>query len=210
MTFSTNPWVWVAAILTLAIFSFLYKENPVYRFAEHLFVGISAGYGVAIIWNNMLVPNLFDPLLKDHNLLVLIPAALGLLYFFRFVPKLGYLILIPMAFLLGAGNGLSLAPVIQADIIKQMQSTIGDATNMAGGGWNMTWGIVAFIGVLCTLSFFFFSREHKGPLKVSASIGIWFIMIGFGASFGNTVMARVSLLIGRVQFLLTDWIHIIK
>jgi len=210
MTFSTNPWIWVAAILTLSIFSFLYKENAVYRFAEHLFVGISAGYGVAIIWNNMLIPNLFDPLLKDHNFWVLIPAVLGLLYFFRFVPKLGYLILIPMAFLLGAGNGLSLAPVIQADIIKQMQSTIGDATSMTGGGWNMIWGIVAFIGVLCTLSFFFFSREHKGPLKVSASIGIWFIMIGFGASFGNTVMARVSLLIGRVQFLMTEWIHIIK
>jgi hypothetical protein len=210
MIFSNNPWVWVAAILTLAIFSFLYRENAVYRFAEHLFVGISAGYGVAIIWNNMLIPNLFDPLLREHNFWVLIPAALGLLYFFRFVPKLGYLILIPMAFLLGAGNGLSLAPVIQADIIKQMQSTIGDATNIAGGGLNMVWGIVAFVGVLCTLSFFFFSREHKGALKVSANIGIWFIMIGFGASFGNTVMARVSLLIGRVQFLLTDWIHIIK
>ena len=64
--------------------------------------------------------------------------------------------------------------------------------------------------MITTLSYFFFSREQKGLLRVSANIGVWFIMIGFGASFGNTVMGRISLLIGRVQFLLTDWIHIIK
>ena len=103
-----------------------------------------------------------------------------------------------------------MAPTIQADVLKQMQSAIADATNLKLGGWSLVWGLITFIGVLTTLSYFFFSREQKGALKVSANIGIWFIMIGFGASFGNTVMARVSLLIGRVQFLLTDWINLIK
>ena len=35
-------------------------------------------------------------------------------------------------------------------------------------------------------------------------------MIAFGASFGYTVMARVSLLIGRIQFLLHDWLGVIQ
>ncbi len=43
-----------------------------------------------------------------------------------------------------------------------------------------------------------------------SKIGIWVIMIGFGATFGFTVMGRISLLIGRIQFLLGDWLHIIK
>jgi hypothetical protein len=43
-----------------------------------------------------------------------------------------------------------------------------------------------------------------------AGIGIWFIMVAFGASFGYTVMARISLLIGRMQFLLHDWLGIIN
>lgn len=210
MIFSTNPWVWIAAILTLCIFSFLYKENPFYRFAEHLFVGISAGYGVAIYWNNAIVPNLYVPLFVEHNLWFIIPGVLGLMFFFRFVPKTSWLILIPMAVLLGVGSGMALAPTIQADIIRQMQSTIADATNLSQGGWGLLWGLVSLLGVLTTLSFFFFSREHKGVLKLSANVGIWFIMIGFGASFGNTVMARISLLIGRVQFLLTEWIHLVK
>ncbi|MDQ7798637.1 MAG: hypothetical protein RDU76_06805 [Candidatus Edwardsbacteria bacterium] len=210
MTFSNNPWVWVAAILTLCIFSFLYKENPFYRFAEHLFVGISAGYGVAIYWNNAIVPNLYVPVFLQHNLWFIIPGLIGLLFFFRFSSKTGWLILIPLAVLLGTGSGMSLAPTFQTDILKQMQSAIGDATNLQLGGWGLVWGLVTFIGVLTTLSYFFFSREQKGALKISANIGIWFIMIGFGASFGNTVMGRISLLIGRVQFLLTDWIHLIK
>lgn len=210
MIFSTNPWVWIAAVLTLCIFSFLYKENAFYRFAEHLFVGISAGYGVAIYWNNAIVPNLYVPIVHQHNFWFIIPGLLGLLFFFRFNAKTGWLILIPLAVLLGTGSGMALAPTIQADVLKQMQSAISDATNLELGGWSLVWGLVAFVGVLTTLSYFFFSREQKGALKVSANIGIWFIMIGFGASFGNTVMARVSLLIGRVQFLLTDWIHVIK
>jgi hypothetical protein len=208
--FSHDPWIWIAAILTLAIFSFLYKENPFYRFAEHLFVGMSAGYGLARTWNNGLVPNLISPLFKGHQYILIIPALLGLLYLCRFIPKLAHLILIPIAIGLGLGSGLGLAATIQTDIIKQMQSAIGDASNVAAGGWGLTWGIVSLIGVLTTLSYFFFSREQKGALKVSANIGIWFLMIGFGASFGNTVMGRISLLIGRVQFLLTDWIHVIK
>ena len=210
MTFSTNPWVWIAAILTLCIFSFLYKENPFYRFAEHLFVGISAGYGVAVYWNNAIVPNLYVPLFQQHQWWFIIPGILGLMFFFRFNQKTGWLILIPMAFLMGTSSGMSLAPTFQTDILKQMQSALADATNLKLGGWGLVWGLVTFFGVITTLSYFFFSREQKGMLKISANIGIWFIMIGFGASFGNTVMGRISLLIGRVQFLLTDWIHIIK
>jgi hypothetical protein len=210
MSFSHDPWVWIAAILTLAIFSFLYKENPFYRFAEHLFVGMSAGYALARTWNNGLVPNLFNPLFKGHQFILIIPALLGLLYLFRFIPKLSHLILIPIAVGLGLGSGLGIAPIIQTDIIKQMQSTIADASNFSAGGWGLVWGLVSFVGVITTLSYFFFSREHKGALKYSANIGIWFLMVGFGASFGNTVMGRVSLLIGRVQFLLTDWIHVIR
>jgi len=210
MIFSTNPWIWVAAILTLCIFSFLYRENPFYRFAEHLFVGVSAGYGVAVYFNNAIMPNLYVPVFVHHDYLFIIPGLIGMMFFFRFSSKLGFLILIPLAMLLGMSSGMGIAPTIQADIIRQMQSTIGDATSAGQGGWALVWGIVTFIGVIATLSYFFFSREQKGALKVSANIGIWFIMIGFGASFGNTVMARISLLIGRVQFLLTDWIHIIK
>jgi len=65
------------------------------------------------------------------------------------------------------------------------------------------------VGVVTTLLYFFFSKEHKGIWKLGARTGIVYIMVGFGASFGFTVMARVSLVIGRMMFLLRDWLHII-
>ncbi|MBN1232051.1 MAG: hypothetical protein JXA60_01680 [Candidatus Coatesbacteria bacterium] len=70
--------------------------------------------------------------------------------------------------------------------------------------------ILVFIGVLTTLFYFYFSTPHTGVVGKLAKVGIGFIMVSFGASFGFTVMARISLLIGRVQFLLVDWLHLIK
>ena len=64
--------------------------------------------------------------------------------------------------------------------------------------------LIVVVGVVSTLVYFYFSKEHKGLLGGVAKTGIWFIMISFGAHFGYTVMARISLLIGRVQFLIDD------
>ena len=66
------------------------------------------------------------------------------------------------------------------------------------------------VGLLTTLIFFFFSKEHKGALGGAARVGIYFLMVSFGASYGYTVMARVSLLIGRVMFLLDNWLGLLR
>ena len=71
--------------------------------------------------------------------------------------------------------------------------------------WTNFWNILIVIGVICGVIYFFFSKEHKGLFGGLAKVGIWVLMIGFGASFGYTVMARISLLIGRAQFLYYDW-----
>ena len=65
------------------------------------------------------------------------------------------------------------------------------------------------VGVMCTLTYFFFSIEHRGAVGGISKVGIIFLMVGFGSAFGNTVMGRVSLLIQRVDFLLSDWLRLI-
>ena len=193
--------IWIAALLTLGIFSFLWKDNPLYKFCEHLFVGVSLGYYIAYYYHNGVIPKLYFPLVHQHNYFYIIPAFLGLLYFSRFFRKYAYLSRWPMAFVLGAGSGLSIPAIIQARIIRQMQGTMIDTLTVSS--------VVVVVGVLTTLAYFFFSKEHKGFLRVASGIGIVYIMVGFGATFGYTVMARVSLLIGRAQFLLKDWLGII-
>lgn len=192
---------WVAAGLTIGIFSFLYKDNPLYKFCEHLFVGISLGYYIGYYAANAVLPKLIFPLFNQHNFFYLIPAFLGVLYFSRFFRKYAYLARWPMAFVLGLGSGLSVPAIIQARLIRQMQGTMIDTITVSS--------VVVVVGVFATLSYFFFSREQKGFLKVTSGIGIIYIMVGFGATFGYTVMARVSLLIGRIGFLLTDWLGVV-
>ncbi len=213
MNISSDPWIWISALLSLAIFSFLYKDNPFYKFAEHVFIGAANGYAVTFYWHNILVPSLFDPLFRQGKLLYIISFVIGALYFTRFIPKISWLVRIPIGITIGYYTGASIPAGIQANIIKQIQGTILTPSNFQSwhaGSTGILWSIILLIGVLCTLSYFYFSREHEGLLRISSRIGIVFIMIGFGAAFGYTVMARVSLLIGRIQFLLGPWLGIIR
>ena len=70
--------------------------------------------------------------------------------------------------------------------------------------------ILLVLGLLATLVFFFFSTEHEGAVGGVAKVGVYFLMVSFGASYGYTVMARVSLLIGRVMFLLDNWLGVVR
>ncbi len=204
----TTIGIWVAALLTLAIYSFLYKDNPFYKVAENIFVGVSAGYWAVYLWFNFAWPNLFEPLIKGHNFLYIIPILLGLLMFTQLIPKVNWLVRLPLTFTMGIGLGLAIIAAIQGDILPQLQATF---VPFRGVNWfTALSNFLLVAGVVATLIYFYFSKEHKGVLGVGAKIGVWFLMIAFGASFGYTVMARISLLIGRMYFLLHDWLGFIK
>jgi hypothetical protein len=192
----------IAAILTLFIFSFLYKDNPFYKFAEYLLVGISVGYFIVISIKTTVVPKLIFPIFREGDLLYLVPGILGFFMFLRFFPKLAWLSRISMALIIGAGAGVYIPAIMQAQIFAQMKASMGSYASINN--------IIVALAVITTLSYFFFSREHKGALGTSAKIGVFFMMLFFGATFGYTVMSRVTLLIGRAQFLLGDLLGIIK
>ncbi|MGB7054158.1 MAG: hypothetical protein WBE28_02415 [bacterium] len=203
----TTIGIWVAALLTLAIYSFLYKDNPVYKIAENIFVGVSAGYWAVVLWFNYAWPNLFEPLIMRGNFVYLIPVVIGLMMFAPLIPKVSWLIRIPLTFTMGVAMALVVLQRIQGEIFPQLQATFLPLSGV--GVMQLVTNLLIIFGVISTLVYFYFSKAHKGVLGVFAKIGIWYMMIAFGASFGYTVMARISLLIGRVYFLLHDWLHII-
>ncbi|MCK4595726.1 hypothetical protein KAT73_03010 [candidate division WOR-3 bacterium] len=205
---SLSPWIWFAALLTLCTFSFLWRDNPFYKFAEHLFVGVSVGYTIAILYWNAFLPRVWEPIVINHQFYILLPTILGILSFAIFFKKISWLIRYPIAFIMGAGCGISVPRSFQGYIFRHMQGTI---TAISPGQSNLLLisNIIMVIGVIATLLYFYFSIEHKGFIGKVANVGIWYIMLAFGAGFGYTVMARVSLLIGRLQFLLHDWLGVI-
>ncbi|QNO14551.1 hypothetical protein HYG86_07035 [Alkalicella caledoniensis] len=204
--------IWIAAIGTIAILSFLYKENPIYRTVEHIFVGVSAGIG--LYWGyDSIRQNAWNPLFnpaegESRQLLMLIPLILGILLYSRFMENYKWVSRIPLGFIIGIGSALAIRGVIGASFMDQIIATM----RMPLWGTMVKFGfdsLLFVVGVIGTLIYFFFSTEQKGALKYGASIGKWTMMIAFGTAFGNTVMSRVSLLIGRVYFLLGEWLQII-
>jgi hypothetical protein len=205
--------VWIAALLTLGIFSFLYRDNPVYKFCEHLFVGISAGYYVVLTYFSTIKPNLVTPLFtqfnEGRNFLLLVPLFLGVMLFSRFFPRGEWLSRWPIALILGVYPALRITGFGQSDLVEQVHGSILPLWGAVNTGDLINnWLLV--VGLLTTLVFFFFSKEHKGALGGTAKVGIYFLMVSFGASYGYTVMARISLLIGRVMFLLRDWLGVMS
>ena len=204
--------IFIAAGLTLCVYSFLYKDNPFYKFAEHLFVGVAAGYTIVIAWHQTIIRMIWLPVKTGgftEIILVIIPTLIGLLMFSRFVPKHRWLIRWPLAFMIGTGAGASIPLTMQSYIFKQSEATLQPFVDAGSLSFVVAVNsIIIALGVLCVLIYFFFSVEHKGPVGVASKVGIFFLMVSFGAAFGYTVMARISLLIGRVYFLLHDWLHI--
>ncbi len=203
--------LWLGAYFTLSIFSFLYKDNPFYKLAEQIFVGLSAGYWLIYNIYNVLISNLFDPLFGDFsaNWLLLIPFALGLMMLLRVIPSTQWLSRYPIALMVGTSAAISLLLSFQSDFLNQISATIFNpfaSTSMIDTVGNL----LLIVGTLCGVYFFYFSKKQEGVFAIPSKIGIWFLMVSFGATFGYTVMARISLLIGRLDFLLSDWLHLIK
>jgi hypothetical protein len=205
-------------LFTLAILSFLFRDNPIYKFAEHLFIGVAAGYYVGIEWHNVFVPNLWTPLTGGGDapprLILIIPFVIGLLMFSRFVGRYSWLSRWSLALMVGAFAGLATIGAAQGDFVPQVEATMLSIAPREGVPWFDTnnWGgpsvlnnFVLVVGVFASLAYFFFSREHRGAFGGVAKLGIWFLMISFGASYGFTVMARYSLIIGRLDLLILDW-----
>lgn len=193
---------WVAAGLTLAIFSFLYKDNPFFKFGEHLYIGISVGYSITLLVFNFMIPKWWTPLFREGRMSLLVPTVLGLLIWTRFFPRFSWLSRWAFAFVVGFGAGIAIPRTISNFIFRQVESTAVPLVSKGQQGVSFGWGdfsnfLIAF-GVLSVLTYFFFSVEHKGPIRPLARAGILFLMVSFGASFGYTVMARVSLLFGRM------------
>jgi hypothetical protein len=227
--------IWIGAILTLGILSFLYKDNPFYKLSEAIFLGISAGYWfVSLFWQN-LVPKLFDNLGVTHmfssdtpegalqslfyhgqyneNIWYLIAGILGIMMLLRLVPKAGWISRWPLAFVVGTTSGVYLTRYLASNALAQINNTLKDFVPYGQAGFvswlNVNYFLV-LIGVLTGLTYFYFSKEHKGLTGGAAKIGIYFLMVTFGASFGYTVMSRMSLLIGRLNFIYSDWLRLIK
>lgn len=213
MAFELILGAWIASALTLFIMSFLYKDNPLYKLAEHVFVGWTLGYAIIVAWFDVLYPDFWKPLTLKGEAKLLIPAAIGMMTWARLVPKWAWISRWAFAFIIGYGAGVAIPTAIEGFVMKQVSESVSPILQTDPQGriqfgfanvFAMFSELLVVVILVCVLLYFFFSVEHKGPVRIAARGGMLFLMAAFGIWYGNSVMGRVSLMYGRMDELVEN------
>jgi hypothetical protein len=204
----------ISFLLTLMVLSYLIGDNPAFRVAIYLFIGVSAGYAAAVAWNQVLMPRLFQPLLSGGwtNFLLLIPLALGLLMFMRLSPRTARLGSPSLALIVGVGAAVAIGGAVLGTLFPQTQAVINDFGLPAiSEGWPRWLGalseaVVMFLGTASTLVYFQFSAKSTpgGPkrgklITFFGWVGQVFVAITFGVLFAGAFAAAMTALIERLS-----------
>jgi len=123
--------------LTLMVFSYLIGDNPLFRVAIHIFIGVTAGFVCIIVINNVLLPRMIVPLISgsmEERLLAIIPMLLGWLLLTKISPRLATFGNIPVAFLVGVAAAVAIGGAVLGTLFPQINATIAifDLTTSRG------------------------------------------------------------------------------
>jgi len=197
--------VYLSALCVVSMLSFVWKENPLYRLMEHIFVGLAAGQAVAaayaVIQTSCITP------VSQGSVWLVIPALLGCMLYLRYTKQSAWLARIPSSMLLGIGLGVGTSAAIASDVVAQIRATLLPLNSFTN--------VVLIVGLLTTLSYFLFtvfaaSNSRNSYVSLLPATGQLVMMVFFGAQVGNVVSGRLSMLVAKFQFLLGDVLGLLR
>jgi hypothetical protein len=206
----------ISFLLTLMVLSYLIGDNPIFRVAIYIFIGVSAGYVAAIAWHQVLYPRLVLPLLSaslGERLLLIIPLVLGLLLLLKLSPRTASLGTLPMAFLVGVGAAVAIGGAVLGTLFPQTQASMNAFDLSTAGQYRLERifeGAFLLVGTVTVLVYFHFGAKatatgpQRGKLvELLSWVGQIFIAITFGVLFAGVFMAALTALIERLNFIVT-------
>jgi len=189
----------IGASFTLMVLSLMYRESILYRFAEHTAIGFILGITLYVGCETLRTKGVAPIVAGDY--IYIFPFIIGFLLFARLSKKYYWVARWPTAIIAGIGSGLALRGAVFAMFIDQIVATAKPL--VAADPLTSLNNIVLLIALLGTLSYFFFTFKHTGPLGISAKIGRYAMMIFFGASLGAAVLSNTTFVIGAIDFLVS-------
>ncbi len=198
----------IGFVLTLLIFSYLIGDNPLFRSAVYIFIGVSSGYAAAVVWHYVLMPKLFQPLASaDPNRLVflVIPLVLSVSLLAKLSPRISWIGSFAMALLVGVGAATALSGAVIGTLIPQSRAAMDAFVSPTFS--QLIEGVVMLAGTVLTLIYFQFSakRAPDGSIKRNVIIEVlaWggrvFIAITFGVLFAGVYMAALTAMLERLS-----------
>jgi hypothetical protein len=204
----------ISFLLTVMVLSYLIGDNPFFRLAVYIFVGITAGYAGAVAWHQVLWPKLFYPIVYGtltQKLLAIVPLLLGILLLAKLSPRAARLGNPAMAYLVGVGAAVAIGGAVLGTIFPQTVATVNMFSLTGEGvGERLFESSIILVGTITTLIYFQFgakstvSGSKRGQLNaILGWIGQVFVAITFGALFAGIYAAAMTALIERISFIWT-------
>ncbi|MBO4710972.1 hypothetical protein J5681_03545 [bacterium] len=197
----------IALVLTLAVFSGFFKPNPLYRFAESLFIGVSAGY-FAVTWYFSIIKPAYKSALNG-NLLILIPLLAGFLLFIplnseSYYSKLRFL---PAAFIVIVTTAINIPIYFSAFIQEMIHSSIIPLLSFdESGNIRIDMTINAILSIVCIISAMMFLvaryKNNNRFVNTTGEIGRFFVLVAIGSAFAYTLLSRLILFMGKIEFII--------
>ena len=124
---------WLGIFLTFCILSFLYKDNPFYKFAEHIFVGVSLGFLVMQQYFDVIHPYMVEKLAGGH-MLAIVPLVLIVMLFMKALSRrFAWVARYPLALVVALYAGFAIKTVeanLGAQLKESTQSLDAPKTNI--------------------------------------------------------------------------------
>lgn len=200
MSLSLDPWIWIQAIVVLCVFSFLYKDNPVFAAAQNFYVGCAAGHGLVLALSN--IRNTAWIPWTQGKVIMIIPAILSIMLLSRFVRRMAWVSRIATAVPIGVGAGVALRAIPAAQILKQISPTISNLSTF--DGW------VILIGAISTIVFFLFTVKQGPVVRAVGQVGLGFMCITFGVTFAGAILTYISIFYGPAASVFQEWLGLVR
>jgi len=210
-------------LFTVLILSYLVGDNPAFRMAIHVFVGVSSGYILVVVFRQVLV--LFLPLVVGtlpERIFLAFPLAMSLLLLGKASARFEWMGRPVVALLVGVGTASAIAGALLGTLFPQVLGaiTLFDSQKLFSAGnaaGNLTTAGFALLGTIVTLAYFQFSvfgsNKATGKrgwfMNFVALFGQVFIAITLGAIFAGVLAASLTALVDRVQSLVLFVDHIL-
>jgi hypothetical protein len=190
------------------MFSFLIKDNPLFRIAERILIGAYSAnmFNLAV---ETMRKNVYAPF-AGGDYLIIVPVILGLALFGVYLPlRYNFIARYGIAILVGIGTGVAVKTAIPAQIISQILVTI-KAPVISSNPVEALGNILLVVGMLSAFTYFIFTREHTGVWGYMAKWGVWWTMLGLGFVVSTYLMMLVAILSGQIEYILKDFLGFIR
>ena len=206
----------IGFILTLMVFSYLIGDNPLFRIAIYLFIGVASGYAASVVVNYVLIPRLSSLQANDVNqlILVVIPVLFGITLFAKLFPRFSWIGNFAMAVLVGVGAAVAIGGALLGTLMPQLGSAINmfDLRAAGSGASRLLQGVVMLGGTVFTLASFHFSAgrgadgapKRNSIIEGIAWVGRLFIAITLGVLFAGVYMSALTAMIERWSFVINS------